>query len=459
MKKKLCLILAAVLVCSLPLGAFAAETRLDAVVEGSIFSGTADVTVPVSVVFDEDWLVNGDNTAYNPDFAKCASLLAADVYYREKDLKKGTQNRVLLDAGENYAVTDLLAALGFSDVQYIESYKLGVYETDTNDSVTLLFAHKETEEADVYAAVIRGSFSIGEWLSAFDFGADTEEGGTHPEWADKSEVKGFSVAASRALSLFTEYRKAHDDPAKPDFALVTGHSRGGSIAGILGAALENDETVTPFTYTFSAAPETNDAAAAEVKTVFNLFDSGDFFTNAFPFSEEPLYRYGKDLAIDLAGNEDALKALEALLPGDTYLAFSEEMKGNYASLFGGRFISRAALYEPLCILEGFATEEEAVKREEELKTLIGSEAGLALESVCSVTREGSDVYLAYSGAAIMSALAESLAYGDAAFSAFASLFKTDTGACKVAAFLQENLAAVSKGHRLVSGYVLADFAE
>ncbi|MDO5446027.1 MAG: hypothetical protein Q4F31_10465, partial [Eubacteriales bacterium] len=69
-------------------------------VQGAIFGGNTDDRIPVEVTFDPKWVTEEDNTRYNSDLAQFAAIVSDDVYFRSKDLEKGTQNRVLYE-GEN----------------------------------------------------------------------------------------------------------------------------------------------------------------------------------------------------------------------------------------------------------------------------------------------------------------------------------------------------------------------
>ena len=245
----------------LPLSGCAPEPfRRKITVEGAIFGGKSDDRIAAEICYDPAWITKGDNTVYNPDLAAFCALLSTDIYFREKDLPKGTQNRILLDGvpAENYDWTVLLTEAGFTDVRYVESYKEGTYETDTADSATLVLGYQKVNRQDTFVAVFRGSFSAQEWVSAFDPGFAGEEytayTGEHPEWKNPENLKGPDIGASRALTFIEAYMAEHDDPAAENCILVTGHSRGAGLANIAGAQLEKDPAVRSFTYTFNCMP-------------------------------------------------------------------------------------------------------------------------------------------------------------------------------------------------------------
>lgn len=94
---------------------------------------------------------------------------------------------------------------------------------------------------------MRGTNSTNaEWSSNFDVGADTSEyynlTGSHPDWKNKENHKGFDVTMNRVLKEYNKYAESqgfNSDSIKKTI-LVTGHSRGGAIANLLGAYFEKE---------------------------------------------------------------------------------------------------------------------------------------------------------------------------------------------------------------------------
>lgn len=433
-------------------------------VEGSIFGGRSEDSIAVDVRFDPGMLTGGCNTEYSRDLAGFSALLCADSYFRDKDFDRGTPNRLIFDgipAGD-YDHALMLRECGFTDVRYIESFREKEYAYDGNDSVTLLLGFLEADGYDVFTAVVRGVFSSGEWYSVFDIGCSGENyaalTGEHPEWTDMNCAKGIDIAAGRALEIIREYIACHDDPQKENLILITGHSRGGSIAGMLGAEFEDDPDFKSFTYTFDAACFTSDPDCGRYTTIFNIFDGSDLFSGPI-FGNGFFRRYGMDLSFRVADSAEMRGALAALRGRDDCLCLSPSALSEYAELFSARFPSRDAVYDPCELTETFDTEEEALSRLHELEDLIGSESGLGLEALCSVSRtpddSGCSVTLSYCGGALLITYGKILAYGGPAYDAAASLFSGDEAGLRIAGFLSANAAAISGGHLLASCYVLS----
>lgn len=439
-------------------------------VEGSIFGGGC-TDIETNIVFDPCWITRGDNTRYNKDLATFSAFLCADVYFREKDVSKGTQNRVLVDgcSPEDYSQTALLSSLGFSDVRYVESFKARSYETDTNDSVTMTMGYSNSDSKyDLYVFSVRGCFSAGEWNSVFDMGSDselyTEYTGEHPEWTDRNVFKGYDVAANRALDFIYDFISETCDPSRETRILVTGHSRGSAIAQIVGAKLE-DAGAKVFTYAFNSSAITSDPDAGKYKTIFNIYDSEDFFSDFIRFSKEDLYRFGRSLSEDIGGSEEIRKALSVLKGEDDYVGFNSELLNEYMGIIGERFTDRESLYVTRSVSESYSDEETAAARLEELLNAVSPDKGLGLEPLVSV-RDSVDsdsgdfvVTYEYCDAAVALCVGKILAYGSQAADVVKTLFAEDGTVCDLADFLISHSPEINGGHLLADSYVLTRFVK
>ena len=441
-------------------------------IEGAVFGGQTDDSIEADLVFDAKWLTEGDNTVYHSELAAFSAILCADTYFREKDLAKGTQNRVLADGTDAaaYDRTALLKKIGFADAVYIETYKEKEYASDGNDSATMTLGYSDAEDGyDIFVVALRGCFSAQEWLSVFDSGFDGDDyvtyTGEHPEWTDKSCFKGVDIAANRAKEYIDAFIASHDDPARENRVLITGHSRGAALAELIGADMERTSDAKTFTYAFNAMPVTADPSAREIKTVFNVLDENDFYTNTLPFGEEAFYRFGTDLTGDIAVSDEVKTAIASLKGRDDYLSPDKESLALYRELFGGLFPDRASLYTAKTQTEVFDTEEQAASRKDELDKLIGAEEGLDLGVFCKTndiakTADGKyAVTTEYCGGALLIGFSKTLAYGEAAHDVFVSLFTTDETACRIADFLLDHLPAITGGHLLVNTYILSRYVE
>lgn len=440
------------------------EITLPVTVEGAVFGGAATDKIAIDLHFDPAWITEGSNTEYNNKLAAFASVLCADIYYREKDAAKSSANRVLTESSADaYTQMALLEALGYTDVQFIETYKQGTYSADTNDSGTVLLAYRNVDNKyDSYILVLRGCFSIGERLSAYDVGSSDASyaalTGAHTEWENQDRFKGVDVAVNRIKTFFVDYRAKHSSDDREATVLVTGHSRGAMLAETLGENLEREGTVKSYTYTFNAMPVTAEESAASCHTVFNILDSNDYYTNPLPFGTETMYRYGTDIAVNLAKDTALQQKIAEVKGRSDYACLDTEKMAEYVSLFGQRFPDRASLYNTVTsaatVYDTFEAASSAVAN---LKLYID---GMAVSSFYTVSEPAEKdgkytVTVAYEGAAIVNSFAQIQAYGKSGYDGFNLLFAGDTDACRMADILYENAAAINAGHLLVNGYVLA----
>lgn len=437
-----------------------------AVVEGAIFGGKNDDKIAVEIKFNPDWITTANNQKYNPDLAQFCAMLSTDSYFREKDVAKGTQNRVLLSEndGKEYTMSALPEAFGFTDAEHYESFKVLEDPTDSDDSVTLNIGHQTVNDRDVFVVVVRGTFSWQEWSSSFDpgFAAENYEKmtGVHPDWTHKENQKGIDIAANRAINFITEYMGKHNDASKKDTILITGHSRGGTIANLLGAHFENEKDIKSYTYTFNAVPAAGAKDAGNYRTIFNIFDQNDFFTDLFPFAEKCFVRYGTDMTLSVAAS-DVLKAkLAGLLGREDFTCMTDAALQEYRRLFAERFPNREALSEIKTVVKTYDDEESAMAGLESINTMISTAAGLAIENLTTVSEitEANGKYtvtVTYCGMALLRSYARILAYGSAANDAVAALFADDTLGCQIAALITENSSAINGGHLMAVSTLIA----
>ena len=193
---------------------------------------------------------------YSPELAKAAMELSVDVY----------------DEG---AIRDSLEGYGFTE---IETYNHGI--GFNFNQPTFAYAEKTTEDGErVVAIVVRGTYSISNWVTNIIVGADEEHGGF-------SESRDYILDKIPPICTDTTY-------------FVTGYSYGGAIVNLL--AVELMEFGVPqeqvYAYTF-ATPNVirSSEPLTEYDNIFNLLNRLDFVT-VVPTHVvgEEWSRYGKDI--------------------------------------------------------------------------------------------------------------------------------------------------------------------
>ncbi len=251
-----------------------------------------------------------DNTVYNTDISKLSMIYANEVYRRSIltkayfKFKNGIRRRRKDDARELFEI------FGMKDVRLFDIGKDKGDDDVTEIAIGHRYVEFNGEKKEIILTAVRGTdLSIEEWSSNFDIGADTpsyyQSIGYQPkDWLQKKDHKGFNVAANRAKAQIDEYLKqANLMPDAQKVIWITGHSRGGGIANILGALYEKEAGFESYTYTF-AAPNTTCTAedeAVKYRTVFNIINTDDFVAKV-PLKEWGFRKYGRTKGISIADN-------------------------------------------------------------------------------------------------------------------------------------------------------------
>jgi len=132
-------------------------------------------------------------------------------------------------------------------------------------------ASKELTDRKIYIVNIRGT-SGDEWYTNFDIYKDKNN--------PTANHYGFSQAEQDVRDTLKQYLKKDDYKGRRIF-LITGHSRGGAVANILGAHLTADKKYAQpqdiYTYTF-ATPNVSTIADTNMKNIYNFCNASDFIT-------------------------------------------------------------------------------------------------------------------------------------------------------------------------------------
>ncbi|MCL2564438.1 MAG: lipase family protein [Defluviitaleaceae bacterium] len=237
------------------------------------------ITSATTVTFDMDYrMFFGDNTIYSPDIAHASLLIS-----------------------HHPATPILLESMGLSNIEVIYPGR-----SIDNDRVRLTMGYRQIEYAEnmwnIVNVYISGLFEHHGWFSMFDIGADIPEyftmTGQHPDWINPNNHKGFDVTANRIIAEVKRYID-NIDTADRTVLWVTGHSRGGAVANIVGAYFENDPQIISFTYSFATPNITTDTSAREYQTIFNIINEDDMIP-LWPPVQWGFIRYGRDISLSVA---------------------------------------------------------------------------------------------------------------------------------------------------------------
>ncbi len=245
----------------------------------------------------------GDNTRYNSKISALSSVYASDAYVDSSDIESDSNTDIAVNGLlEEPHTPDALAALfGFKDVQCIP---IGYTDNDRTDiTVGHINVSKHSQNAEIILVAVRGTNgTFEEWSSNFDVGADTEAyyrlTGQHPEWTNKNNHKGFDITAQRVIAAINEYTQTYLTDGTDTIYWITGHSRGGAIANIIGADFENAGKRT-FVYTF-ASPATTSGDIGSCRTIFNIINGDDMITKLPLRDMWGFRRYGTDITVNVS---------------------------------------------------------------------------------------------------------------------------------------------------------------
>ena len=285
----------------------------------------------VDFKFSPESLVSADAAEFNREYAKYAACMATDVY-DSSEMTVPSGGTSPSSAADNISI---YSNFGFTDAA---EYKLNSddYTDDKDDITNFVISHKnftkDSTEYEVIMVTVQGSNATKEqWYSNFDIGNSTASytnaTGAHSEWTNKNYHKGFFIAAERADAKIQDYMTANVSSTAKKIIFLTGHSRGGAIANILGAKYEKSSAFEKsFTYTFASPFTTTDKTDAETyTTIFNFVNDDDMIT-ILPLESWGFTRNGITRHASISESSDLSSAWYLLL-----VFQREDFTGTYAS--------------------------------------------------------------------------------------------------------------------------------
>jgi len=265
------------------------------------FMGDYDVVNRTTFNWHDSYVTNS-SFAYHQEIAGPMIALAASTY----GYRLATDVRSLLDLG--FPPERLHRCYG-DDLSYHHP-KYG------RDRVGYTIASRKSElpgaNYDIVMVLCRGTFGREEWLSNINMANEWGKDPTLP--ADKMPQfhEGFSKAANDVMDALAEYVKKYEIDLSKAKILVSGHSRGGSVANLIGSRLDNaadGPKASPFAdvkrenvfvYTIASpnvtiklTPETTDP---KFGNIFNVISPEDVVP-MLPFPAWSGARYGHTLLL------------------------------------------------------------------------------------------------------------------------------------------------------------------
>ncbi len=259
----------------------------------------------------------GDNSTYKQNLAVLASLFSLDMYndgYLE--LSYGASGSSKSENGKSLGTIFGLDGKTIDADKLLKNYASDS-TVDTDDISEVYIGHRTVtyggEERDVFFLIVRGTNGTNaEWSSNFDVGANTAEytsmTGSHADWKNQNNHKGFDVTTNRILKAFNQYVGELQNSGQLSSGgkrsiFISGHSRGAAIANLLGAHFEDDSAYKSFTYTMAAPYTTTVSSAGSYQSIFNIVNTDDLVPY-LPLEHWGFKRYGRDLKLSAEVFED-----------------------------------------------------------------------------------------------------------------------------------------------------------
>lgn len=251
---------------------------------------TFDCTIDVP--WDPSWFRRPTNE-YVPAMAACAMGLCLSSYMN-------------MPADGYGFIHDSLAALDLDDIDLTSFHQRnGENPSDFRDSINLVawgLGHRTVVDAQgmertLVVMVVRGTSHTIEWDSNADV-ADFVVDGDY----DVDYHEGFRRSADEALEGLGRYLRRHSIDGREALLWLVGHSRGASVANLMGASLDEDRCGLGFSadrlwcHTFACSLGTRraDASSTRFSNIINVNSPEDYIPR-IPLRAWGFRRFGQDL--------------------------------------------------------------------------------------------------------------------------------------------------------------------
>lgn len=271
-----------------------------------------------------DGYFGGSSFIYNPSLATMSLALAM----------AGSGS---LAEGSGYSHQDqniraLFRAIGM-DESRIEANEW-FYQRPTRDSIGVAVGSKsisvDGEDSTLIAVVIRGGGYGAEWASNFTLGAEGEHAGFHKAKDDALDFLRGYIARQQIEGPVTWW--------------ITGYSRGGAVANLLGGAIDNDlsqdhpsllgdrlrcKAEDVYVYCFEPPANTDVEEAVDYGNIFNILNYDDLVVYSVP-AVYGFGRYGINLILPARGLTSNYDELEKKV-SEIFTALGSHGEYNYGT--------------------------------------------------------------------------------------------------------------------------------
>lgn len=251
--------------------------------------------------------------SYNHNLGLLSSFLLNAVSSTKPKVHNNIYPKTPTEASK---VCPILAQIGGEDivrVKIADKYKA----VDRYDVANLAMAHhtfiNENQKYQIYFVIVQPYVDATGWISNFDLGGVDEEGNftenykylegeNHPDWTNYIHHKGFDTTTNRLLEEIKTYQEAHNDKDAKQITLVTGHSRGGAIANLIGKYfVDNNKEVRAYCFNSPNVTLEKDEVIKkeEYKShIYNLINNDDLVSR-IPTKGWGFNLYGQDIQLSI----------------------------------------------------------------------------------------------------------------------------------------------------------------
>ncbi|MCR5112324.1 MAG: leucine-rich repeat protein [Acholeplasmatales bacterium] len=237
---------------------------------------------------------------YDYDFSKSFFEIDSDTF--SPDIAKLMYG--LSEASKEKEATSAYELLGFENMtKYFydsdESESRWVATAEDYNKTPMIIGKLVYDDFTLYSASLRGSVGY-EWFSDFNMGNPYEEDENYDLTKGWSHT-GFNISAIETVDVITNYIQNDSDYNKDTSKLLLmGHSKGGAVANLTGAYLNETDLIDHdnlFVYTFET-PNVRIMSSDDnnYTNIFNLINSGDLIT-MIPLESWGYERYGTDILL------------------------------------------------------------------------------------------------------------------------------------------------------------------
>lgn len=265
------------------------------------------IPIPTECDFDESWFGENSSRVYHHGICRIACLFAETSYLD------------IIEFPDRNQIHEVYRVLGFSeeniefhyeDVDYTN--KWGINQCAVSYGIKSI--KSSLGEKNLVVMNIRGTpLSHYEWLSNLNLSDTTQK--------DRPLHEGYDISADQMKESLVDFFNRRKLDAKDTFIIITGHSRGASVANMLGAKLADDTNFNQdmiYCYPFGCSNVTtnDDYNDPKYSFIWNISNGEDLVPTTPPnYGIWKYKKYGNEKTlISRWGAKDPVKYETEMLP-------------------------------------------------------------------------------------------------------------------------------------------------